>query len=146
MRNLFLFTLLSFLFASITTTAFEDNQKNNKKSEEVISKSLTTTPNKTLMKIWVEHKGKCVVLKPFVNDFLNKIGYGELNDKEFIKRGKDGILTIVNDKIVSKFIFHYYKQFDEKYFQDPNLLGVKYGEKPILDSQIENIINHGLMI
>ena len=31
MRNLFLFTLLSFLFASITTTAFEDNQKNNNK-------------------------------------------------------------------------------------------------------------------
>ena len=31
MRNLFVFTFLSFLFASITTTAFEDNQKNNKK-------------------------------------------------------------------------------------------------------------------
>jgi len=28
MRNLFLFTFISFLFASITTTAFEDDQKN----------------------------------------------------------------------------------------------------------------------
>ena len=31
MRNLFLFTFLSFLFASITTTAFEDDQNNNNK-------------------------------------------------------------------------------------------------------------------
>ena len=29
MRNLFIFTFLSFLFASITTTAFEDDKKNN---------------------------------------------------------------------------------------------------------------------
>ena len=31
MRNLFIFTFLSFLFASITTTAFEDDKKNNNK-------------------------------------------------------------------------------------------------------------------
>jgi len=31
MRNLFIFTFLSFLFASITTTAFEDDQENNNK-------------------------------------------------------------------------------------------------------------------
>ena len=30
MRNLFIFTFLSFLFASITTTAFEDDRENNK--------------------------------------------------------------------------------------------------------------------
>lgn len=118
-----------------------NKQKNNKKSAEVISQLLTTTPNKTLMKIWVEHNGKCVVIKPFVCDFLNKIGYGELNEKEFIKRGKDGILSIVNEKIVSKFIHKYYKQFDEKYYQDPNLLGVKCGEEPILDDD-DNVIAH----
>ena len=29
MRNLFIFTFISFLFVSITTTAFEDDKKNN---------------------------------------------------------------------------------------------------------------------
>ncbi len=120
------------------------SEKEEQKSDEVISNNKTTNVQKSKpIPIWVATKKNNVVIPqvttPLVCEFLKGMGYGELNEVEFIKRGKDNILSLVNVKKVSKFIYHYFKHLDEKVFQDENQYGVVKGVKPIKNDEGEDI-------
>ena len=77
MRNLFLFTFLSFLLASITTTAFEDNQKNNKKIiyklnanlDDLVLNYCTTYDSYTVNRLYSQKK---ILYEKFNTNKLNK--------------------------------------------------------------------------
>ena len=77
MRNLFIFTFLSFLFASITTTAFEDDPKNNKKIiyklnanlDDLVLNYCTTYDSYTVNRLYSQKKIYDEKLK---NNQLNK--------------------------------------------------------------------------
>ena len=84
--------------------------------------------------IWFKgDKGKCYVGEELMIDFLVETGYGQYNGTEFIKRGKDKILKIVDTKIVSKFIYDYFMGLDSEVFHNPDLYGVEKSEEHLED-------------
>ena len=108
MRNLFLFTFLSFLLASITTTAFEDNQKNNKKIiyklnanlDDLVLNYCTTYDSYTVNRLYSQKK---ILDEKFNNNKLNKflVSFKEkpLNPNLFKLINKESELKIVNQNI-----------------------------------------------
>ena len=109
MRNLFLFTLLSFLFASITTTAFEDNQKNNNKKivyklnanlDDLVLNYCTTYDSYTVNRLYSQKK---ILDEKFNNNKLNKflvsLKKKPLNPNVFKFINKESELKIVNQNI-----------------------------------------------
>ena len=109
MRNLFLFTLLSFLFASITTTAFEDNQKNNNKKiiyklnanlDDLVLNYCTTYDSYTVNRLYSQKK---ILDEKFNNNKLNKflvsLKKKPFNPNVFKFINKESELKIVNQNI-----------------------------------------------
>ena len=109
MRNLFIFTFLSFLFASITTTAFEDDQKNyNKKIIYMLNANLddlvlnycTTYDSYTVNRLYSQKK---ILDDKFNSNKLNKflVSFKEkpLNPNVFQFINKENELKIVNQNI-----------------------------------------------
>ncbi|MDC1047164.1 glucosaminidase domain-containing protein [Alphaproteobacteria bacterium] len=109
MRNLFLFTLLSFLFASITTTAFEDNQKNNNKKiiyklnanlDDLVLNYCTTYDSYTVNRLYSQKK---ILDENFntnkLNKFLVSFKKKPLNPSVFKLINKETELKIVNQNI-----------------------------------------------
>ncbi|MDC0498104.1 glucosaminidase domain-containing protein [Alphaproteobacteria bacterium] len=109
MRNLFLFTLLSFLFASITTTAFEDNQKNNNKKiiyklnanlDDLVLTYCTTYDSYTVNRLYSQKK---ILDEKFninkLNKFLVSFKKKPLNPSVFKLINKETELKIVNQNI-----------------------------------------------
>ena len=109
MRNLFLFTLLSFLFASITTTAFEDNQKNNNKKiiyklnanlDDLVLNYCTTYDSYTVNRLYSQKK---ILDEKFNNNKLNKflvtLKKKPLNPSVFKLINKETELKIVHQNI-----------------------------------------------
>ena len=79
MRNLFVFTFLSFLFASITTTAFEDDQKNTNKKiiyklnanlDDLVLNYCTTYDSYTVNRLYSQKK---ILDEEFNTNKVNKI-------------------------------------------------------------------------
>jgi len=108
MRNLFLFTFLSFLLASITTTAFEDNQKNNKKIiyklnanlDDLVLNYCTTYDSYTVNRLYSQKK---ILDEKFntnkLNKFLVSLKEKPLNPNVFKLINKEPELKIVNQNI-----------------------------------------------
>jgi len=109
MRNLFLFTFLSFLFASITTTAFEDNQNNNNKKiiyklnanlDDLVLNYCTTYDSYTVNRLYSQKK---ILDEKFNTNKVNKflISYKEkpLNPSVFKLINNESELKIVNQNI-----------------------------------------------
>ena len=78
MRNLFIFTFLSFLFASITTTAFEDEKKNNNKNiiyklnanlDDLVLNYCTTYDSYTVNRLYSQKK---ILDEKYNSNKLNK--------------------------------------------------------------------------
>ena len=109
MRNLFLFTLLSFLFASITTTAFEDNQKNNNKKiiyklnanlDDLVLNYCTTYDSYTVNRLYSQKKILDEKLNTNkLNKFLVSLKKKPLNPSVFKLINKETELKIVNQNI-----------------------------------------------
>ena len=109
MRNLFIFTFLSFLFASITTTAFEDDQKNNNKKiiyklnanlDDLVLNYCTTYDSYTVNRLYsqkkiLDEKFKTNKLNKFLVSFKKK----PLNPSVFKLINKESKLNIVNQNI-----------------------------------------------
>ena len=108
MRNLFLFTFLSFLFASITTTAFEDNQKNNKKIiyklnanlDDLVLNYCTTYDSYTVNRLYSQKK---ILDEKFntnkLNKFLVSLKKKPLNPNVFKFINKESEIKFVNQNI-----------------------------------------------
>ena len=108
MRNLFLFTFLSFLLASITTTAFEDNQKNNKKIiyklnanlDDLVLNYCTTYDSYTVNRLYSQKK---ILDEKFntnkLNKFLVSLKEKPLNPNVIKLINKESELKIVNQNI-----------------------------------------------
>ena len=109
MRNLFIFTFLSFLFASITTTAFEDDQKNNNKKiiyklnanlDDLVLNYCTTYDSYTVNRLYSQKK---ILDEKFNNNKLNKflvtLKKKPLNPNVFKFINKESELKIVNQNI-----------------------------------------------
>ena len=108
MRNLFIFTFLSFLFASITTTAFEDDPKNNKKFiyklnanlDDLVLNYCTTYDSYTVNRLYSQKK---IYDEKFKNNKLNKflvsLKKKPLNPSVFKLIDKEPKLKIVNQNI-----------------------------------------------
>ena len=78
MRKLFIFTFLSFLFASITTTAFEEDKKNNNKKiiyklnanlDDLVLNYCTTYDSYTVNRLYSQKK---ILDEKFNTNKLNK--------------------------------------------------------------------------
>jgi uncharacterized FlgJ-related protein len=108
MRNLFIFTFLSFLFASITTTAFEDDKKNNNKKiiyklnanlDDLVLNYCTTYDSYTVNRLYSQKK---ILDEKFntnkLNKFLVSLKEKPLNPNVF-KLNKESELKIVNQNI-----------------------------------------------
>ena len=108
MRNLFIFTFLSFLFASITTTAFEDDPKNNKKIiyklnanlDDLVLNYCTTYDSYTVNRLYSKKK---IYDEKFKNNKINKflVSFKKkpLNPSVFKLINKESKLNIVNQNI-----------------------------------------------
>jgi uncharacterized FlgJ-related protein len=109
MRNLFLFTLLSFLFASITTTAFEDNQKNNNKKiiyklnanlDDLVLNYCTTYDSYTVNRLYSQKK---ILNEKLNTNKLNKylvfLKKKPLNPNVFKFINKESEIKFVNQNI-----------------------------------------------
>ncbi len=108
MRNLFIFTFLSFLFASITTTAFEDDPKNNKKIiyklnanlDDLVLNYCTTYDSYTVNRLYSKKK---IYDEKFKNNKINKflVSFKKkpLNPGVFKLINKESKLNIVNQNI-----------------------------------------------
>ena len=109
MRNLFIFTFLSFLFASITTTAFEDDQKNNNKKiiyklnanlDDLVLNYCTTYDSYTVNRLYSQKK---ILDEKFNNNKLNKflvsLKKKPLNPNVFKFINKESELKIVYQNI-----------------------------------------------
>jgi uncharacterized FlgJ-related protein len=109
MRNLFLFTLLSFLFASITTTAFEDNQKNNNKKiiyklnanlDDLVLNYCITYDSYTVNRLYSQKKILNEKLNTNkLNKFLVSLKEKPLNPSLFKLINKETELKIINQNI-----------------------------------------------
>ena len=109
MRNLFIFTFLSFLFASITTTAFEDDKKNNNKKiiyklnanlDDLVLNYCTTYDSYTVNRLYSQKK---ILDEKFntnkLNKFLVSLKKKPLNPSVFKLINKETELKIVNQNI-----------------------------------------------
>ena len=108
MRNLFLFTFLSFLLASITTTAFEDNQKNNKKIiyklnanlDDLVLNYCTTYDSYTVNRLYSQKK---ILDEEFDTNKVNRIFVSlkekPVNSNVFKLINKESEFKIVNQNI-----------------------------------------------
>ena len=109
MRNLFVFTFLSFLFASITTTAFEDDQKNTNKKiiyklnanlDDLVLNYCTTYDSYTVNRLYSQKK---ILDEEFNTNKVNKIfvSFKEkpINPNIFKLINKESELKIVNQNI-----------------------------------------------
>jgi uncharacterized FlgJ-related protein len=109
MLNLFIFTFLSFLFASITTTAFEDVQKNNNKKiiyklnanlDDLVLNYCTTYDSYTVNRLYSQKK---IIDEKFntnkLNKFLVSLKEKPLNPNVFKLINKESELKIVNQNI-----------------------------------------------
>jgi len=109
MRNLFIFTFLSFLFASITTTAFEDDKKNNNKKiiyklnanlDDLVLNYCTTYDSYTVNRLYSQKK---ILDEKFntnkLNKFLVSLKKKPLNPSVFKFINKETELKIVNQNI-----------------------------------------------
>ena len=109
MRNLFIFTFLSFLFASITTTAFEDDQKNNNKKiiyklnanlDDLVFNYCTTYDSYTVNRLYSQKK---ILDEKFntnkLNKFLVSLKEKPLDPSVFKLINKEPELKIVNQNI-----------------------------------------------
>ena len=107
MRNLFLFTFLSFLMASITTTAFEDDKNNNKiiyklnaNLDDLVLNYCTTYDSYTVNRLYSQKK---ILNEKLNTNKLNKflISFKEkpLNPSAFESINKELELIIVNQNI-----------------------------------------------
>ena len=109
MRNLFLFTLLSFLFASITTTAFEDNQKNNNKKiiyklnanlDDLVLNYCTTYDSYTVNRLYSQKKILNEKLNTNkLNKYLVSLKKKPLNPNVFKFINKESEIKFVNQNI-----------------------------------------------
>ena len=109
MRNLFVFTFLSFLFASITTTAFEDDQKNTNKKiiyklnanlDDLVLNYCTTYDSYTVNRLYSQKK----ILDEKINtNKVNRIfvSFKEkpVNTNVFKLINRESELKIVNQNI-----------------------------------------------
>ena len=109
MRNLFIFTFLSFLFASITTTAFEDDKKNNNKKiiyklnanlDDLVLNYCTTYDSYTVNRLYSQKK---ILDEKFntnkLNKFLVSLKKKPLNPNVFKFINKESELKFVNQNI-----------------------------------------------
>ena len=109
MRNLFIFSFLSFLFASITTTAFEDDQKNNNKKiiyklnanlDDLVLNYCTTFDSYTVNRLYSQKK---ILDEKFntnrLNKFLVSLKKKPLNPSVFKFINTETELKIVNQNI-----------------------------------------------
>jgi uncharacterized FlgJ-related protein len=109
MRNLFVFTFLSFLFASITTTAFEDDQKNTNKKiiyklnanlDDLVLNYCTTYDSYTVNRLYSQKK---ILDEEFNTNKVNRIfvSFKEKPVKSNIFKliNKESELKIVNQNI-----------------------------------------------
>ena len=109
MRNLFVFTFLSFLFASITTTAFEDDQKNTNKKiiyklnanlDDLVLNYCTTYDSYTVNRLYSQKK---ILDEEFNTNKVNKIfvSFKEkpINSNVFKLINRESELKIVNQNI-----------------------------------------------
>jgi len=109
MRNLFVFTFLSFLFVSITTTAFEDDQKNNDKKiiyklnanlDDLVLNYCTTYDSYTVNRLYSQKKildEKLSTNKS--NKFLVSLKKKPLNPNAFKNINNELEFKIVNQNI-----------------------------------------------
>ena len=109
MRNLFVFTFLSFLFVSITTTAFEDDQKNNDKKiiyklnanlDDLVLNFCTTYDSYTVNRLYSQKKildEKLSTNK--LNKFLISLKKKPLNPNAFKNINNELEFKIVNQNI-----------------------------------------------
>ena len=109
MRNLFVFTFLSFLFASITTTAFEDDQKNTNKKiiyklnanlDDLVLNYCTTYDSYTVNRLYSQKK----ILDEKINtNKVNRIFVSfkkkPVNSNVFKLINRESELKIVNQNI-----------------------------------------------
>ena len=109
MRKLFIFTFLSFLFASITTTAFEDDQKTNNKKiiyklnanlDDLVLNYCTTYDSYTVNRLYSQKK---ILDEKFntnkLNNFLVSLKKKPLNPSFFKLINKETELKIANQNI-----------------------------------------------
>ena len=109
MRNLFIFTFVSFLFASITTTAFEDDQNNNNKKiiyklnanlDDLVLNYCTTYDSYTVNRLYSQKK---ILDEKFntnkVNKFLISYKKKPLNPSVFKFINNELELKTVNQNI-----------------------------------------------
>ena len=109
MRNLFIFTFLFFLLASITTTAFEDDLKNNNKNiiyklnanlDDLVLNYCTTYDSYTINRLYSQKK---ILDEKFntnkLTKFLVSLKEKPLNPSVFKLINKETELKIVNQNI-----------------------------------------------
>ena len=109
MRNLFIFTFLSFLFASITTTAFEDDKINNNKKiiyklnanlDDLVLNYCTTYDSYTVNRLYSQKK---ILDEKFntnkLNKFLVSLKKKPLNPSVFKLINKETEFKVVNQNI-----------------------------------------------
>jgi uncharacterized FlgJ-related protein len=109
MRNLLIFIFLSFLFTSITTTAFEDDKKNNNKKiiyklnanlDDLVLNYCTTYDSYTVNRLYSQKK---ILDEKFninkLNKFLVSFKKKPLNSNIIKLINKDSELKIVNQNI-----------------------------------------------
>ena len=109
MRNLFIFTFLSFLFTSITTTAFEDDKKKSNKKiiyklnanlDDLVLNYCTTYDSYTVNRLYSQKK---ILDEKFNSNKLNKllVSFKEkpLNPNILKLINKESELKIVNQNI-----------------------------------------------
>ena len=109
MRNLFVFTFLSFLFTSITTTAFEDDQKNTNKKiiyklnanlDDLVLNYCTTYDSYTVNRLYSQKK---ILDEEFNTNKVNRIfvSFKEkpINSNIFKLINRESELKIVNQNI-----------------------------------------------
>ncbi|MDB4860318.1 glucosaminidase domain-containing protein [Alphaproteobacteria bacterium] len=109
MRNLFIFTFLSFLFASISTTAFEDDKKNNNKKiiyklnanlDDLVLNYCTTYDSYTVNRLYSQKKILNEKLNTNkLNKYLVSLKKKPLNPNVFKFINKESEIKFVNQNI-----------------------------------------------
>jgi hypothetical protein len=119
----------------LTTEEQSDLKQQVQKQKDFLNHNIkSVSTKKHPPTIWFKgDKGRCYVGEELMIDFLVETGYGQYNGTEFIKRGKDKILKIVDTKIVSKFIYDYFMGLDSEVFHNPDLYGVEKSEEHLED-------------
>ena len=91
------------------------------------------------MAVWYQgEKKRCVIDSPKVVDFLNYMEFGIYKD-EIIRRDENSVLDIYSKEDISRFLFEYYMDFDEKEYDNPKTLGVVKSKIPITSPDGEYI-------